>query len=624
MTLPRSAARSAPRRAAAPPGAGPRRGLALGLALLTTLPAAARAADFEIRRVIRARDELLVYHDPILTPGEPVMRVELTRGGCDAGGAPVNVRLAGDGFATLIAIDRGEPGALGRWSRELLAGVADFLRVELTARRGAPDEYAVLDSYGAPPPREQPLTSSLPLLEGFLSAAPPPAPAGAAAYRRVLDATRLIEMTSRPLRAIVIVSDGVDPSLPSGSGAEDTLLVERSRRLGAPIFAVVIGHEPASPAQRATLQAAATRLQALAVRSGGGVIREVEANADLSPNLAQALGSFAQMVSSWQRTTCRLCGDVTPGPTAVELTALVNETAVARSRQPHATELSRLGEARACEQCDQAGDCRCPDGAAPTCREHRCRCVGACQGDAECREGERCREGRCRPSSPWFAVGVGVGALGLAALLLIALLGLTRRARAGERRRSPPPAATRGDAPRPLAPAGASEPPPVPAAAPPGEVAAPARARAGEAPPSASAASEQRPTADPAATRRDPRPPRFRLRAEAAGVADLPLAEGETVLGGDAGPVAEAVRRLPSGATGHPAVLAAVTVSGKHAVIHVVGRAVSVTDLGSTNGTFVNGERVRPHAVVPLGPGDRVAFSRQVSFVLEVTGAEEA
>jgi len=612
MTLPRSAARSAPRRAA-PSGVGPRHGLALGLALLVTLTEAARAADFEIRRVTRARDELIIYHDPILTPGEPTMRVELTRGGCDAGGTPVNVRLAGDGFATLLAIDRGDPGSLGRWSRELLAGVADFLRVELTTRRGAPDEYAVLDSYGTPPPREQPLTSSLPVLEGFLSAAPPPAPAGAAAYRRVLDATRLIEATGRPLRAIVIVSDGVDPSLPSGSGAEDTLLVEQSRRLGAPIFAVVIGHQPSSPAQRAALQAAATRLQALAVRSGGGVIREVEANADLGPNLAQALGSFAQAVSSWQRTTCRLCGDVTPGSTAVELTALVNEAAVARSRQPHAIELSHLGYARACERCDQASDCRCPDDVEPRCREHRCGCVGACQGDADCRDGERCREGRCRPSAPWFAVGLGAGALGLVALLLVVLLGLSRRARAGERRDEPPPPG----------PAGASEPPRAPADAPPSGLAVEAPAEAPDAPPPAAAASERPSIADPTTTGLGPTSPRFRLRAEAPGFTDLPLAEGETVLGGDAETVAEAVRRLPSGATGHPAVLAAVTVSGKHAVVHVVSRTVSVTDLGSTNGTFVNGERVKPHAVVPLGPGDRVAFSRQVSFVLEVTGAEE-
>ena len=70
-----------------------------------------------------------------------------------------------------------------------------------------------------------------------------------------------------------------------------------------------------------------------------------------------------------------------------------------------------------------------------------------------------------------------------------------------------------------------------------------------------------------------------------------------------------------------PAVLTAVTVSGKHAVVHVTGSAVSVTDLGSTNGTFVNGERVKPHAVVALGPGDRVDFSRQASFVLEAVGA---
>src|SRR5579884_350400 len=49
------------------------------------------------------------------------------------------------------------------------------------------------------------------------------------------------------------------------------------------------------------------------------------------------------------------------------------------------------------------------------------------------------------------------------------------------------------------------------------------------------------------------------------------------------------------------------SVSRHHATIEPAGGEVLVRDAGSTNGTFVNGERVRQRA---LQPGDRVAFGK--------------
>lgn len=49
------------------------------------------------------------------------------------------------------------------------------------------------------------------------------------------------------------------------------------------------------------------------------------------------------------------------------------------------------------------------------------------------------------------------------------------------------------------------------------------------------------------------------------------------------------------------------SVSRNHAVLEVRGRQVVVRDTGSTNGTFVNGERVQLRT---LWPGDRVAFGK--------------
>jgi len=47
------------------------------------------------------------------------------------------------------------------------------------------------------------------------------------------------------------------------------------------------------------------------------------------------------------------------------------------------------------------------------------------------------------------------------------------------------------------------------------------------------------------------------------------------------------------------------SVSRNHATIELKGHEAVVKDLGSTNGTFVNGERVESHRVVS---GDVIAF----------------
>ncbi len=60
-----------------------------------------------------------------------------------------------------------------------------------------------------------------------------------------------------------------------------------------------------------------------------------------------------------------------------------------------------------------------------------------------------------------------------------------------------------------------------------------------------------------------------------------------------------------------------ITVSRRHAVVAVgVEGIAQITDLGSANGTFVNGESVSPHRVVVLEDGDRVRLGGKVVFKL--------
>lgn len=58
-------------------------------------------------------------------------------------------------------------------------------------------------------------------------------------------------------------------------------------------------------------------------------------------------------------------------------------------------------------------------------------------------------------------------------------------------------------------------------------------------------------------------------------------------------------------------------VSRKHARLHLEGNSYVIEDLGSTNGTFVNGQRLMgPHT---LRPGELIMFGETISLVFEAT-----
>jgi len=59
--------------------------------------------------------------------------------------------------------------------------------------------------------------------------------------------------------------------------------------------------------------------------------------------------------------------------------------------------------------------------------------------------------------------------------------------------------------------------------------------------------------------------------------------------------------------------------SGRHADVSVDGEAVTVVDIGSTNGTFVNGARLEAGSPREVVPGDEITFGRSV-FTIEVPG----
>ena len=66
------------------------------------------------------------------------------------------------------------------------------------------------------------------------------------------------------------------------------------------------------------------------------------------------------------------------------------------------------------------------------------------------------------------------------------------------------------------------------------------------------------------------------------------------------------------------------TVSRRHAVVGAVQGRWLVRDLGSTNGTWLNGERLAEGESRAIGNGDRVGFSRSLQVEVEIAAAGES
>jgi pSer/pThr/pTyr-binding forkhead associated (FHA) protein len=58
-------------------------------------------------------------------------------------------------------------------------------------------------------------------------------------------------------------------------------------------------------------------------------------------------------------------------------------------------------------------------------------------------------------------------------------------------------------------------------------------------------------------------------------------------------------------------------VSREHAEIHISGEVMEIIDLGSTNGTYLNEQRLQPNQRHYLKPGDEIRFGDQV-FTLQL------
>lgn len=65
-------------------------------------------------------------------------------------------------------------------------------------------------------------------------------------------------------------------------------------------------------------------------------------------------------------------------------------------------------------------------------------------------------------------------------------------------------------------------------------------------------------------------------------------------------------------------------VSRRHAVIRLNNKRLEVYDLGSSNGTSVNGVRLAPHQPYPLRDGDEVALGKMIMRAIFQSGGRKA
>lgn len=597
-------------------GKATRVGMAM-VALLLTAAGAGAVEEFDLRRVRSEANNLVLYHDPHKSLLDPAgtLRVKLTSGGspgqCRITAKPTGLREAGEAYTMLIVLDRGGAGALGMapYSDALLGAIRSFTARELGSGSGV--WFAIRDRSGTrKAPKDLKPTQDAAAVAAFLRQVDAPSGTGKGFFGDTDQGLNLFVGATTPLRAAIIISDGYD------EGYQTTLdpLIKHAQTEHIPLFSILVHRGAPHGAQIVgELDDARKRLQKVS-RDTGGVADVLNGDVTLEKNLDAKLGAFMARLNQTQRTVCALCGDRLASQD-IEAQLEVYKGGTLAAQSPSETLGNRVhvlnpGPFGSCQVCQPDGDCGCDAG-------------GNCGGAKGKGDKPSSTDTAKADNSRWLMIG-GLGVLALGGGLGLWLRKRRQDAERQQRLQEEEERRQRQEAERQQRLQEEEQrrqqqqrdlekrSPEKPQVAKGGTAADDSDLGGGFVPP------EERPneSVDPfLPLERRPKPPTVTHRLTSEQGAHVDLGVGPSGVG-----------RFLAGSGDTCAIeLRATTISWEHAVfeVHSNGRVI-LTDLGSSNGTWVNDRKLEKNIPTDLRPGDRIALSKKVVFILHALGAPDA
>ena len=575
----------------------------------------AYANDIRIRKVTLQGHQLYLYHERIV--GGASAEVKIKVGGRDCEAVPSDALKpgrGGDQLTTLIVLDRGgtDKSGMGQYTDAIRIGVQRFVDEALSA--GVGDKVTLIDSPGrSREAAKLPATADKGAVKDFLAGLQPPAGSGADIYGTANVGLSLLDGVDSRLRAVIIISDGIDPDDTGDNASQNNLttFIAEARRRGIPVAAVHVeraGEKARTQPQLVKGHQGRTGMLK-ATNDTNGEFRSVVADRELGEHLYSTLHEFGVLYGNLDRTACKLCGkyDGLAG-LMVDMQVVQGGKVLGRSRSEPVVQLvipssdfGACGNVSDAVVPADAATCKLAEDCTPcgACADGHCK-VTTCKSDTECNQACTCREGSCQKRKTLRDYApLAAGGLAILAVALLVWSQMRKRARLRVE------TAKRAEQERALATQAAET----------QQAALHARIeqeraererleRQAEAGQRDALARAQAQDAEMARLRESMTPVLLRLvsQPQSSVACDKPLRAGTFVIGAQPGADIQ---------------LEAQTVSGQHARLHVSPQGVgTVTDLGSSNGTFVNQYRLQPQQPVELRFGDQLGISSRV--VLEI------
>ncbi|MDP6945851.1 MAG: vWA domain-containing protein, partial [Myxococcota bacterium] len=219
--------------------------VAAATALLMGVVTAPEASAKEGVKIGYARIEgktLKLYHESVKREKGDVVRIDVRGNPCSPlPGKTFQAQSAGDSLTTLFVIDRGGKRAMALHSDAILGAIKRFMTDALEEDDHA--RFAIVDALGYGNERAyKPPSGDAEDLKTWIDARPKARASGANIYNQTIWGLNELDSISSPtpLRAAIIISDGVDPDAKRGTSGAPQKLIANANRKGIPVSTILI------------------------------------------------------------------------------------------------------------------------------------------------------------------------------------------------------------------------------------------------------------------------------------------------------------------------------------------------------------------------------------------------